>query len=153
MPNQPQDHHLPVQKDQDILWGDMDEFGHINNTVYFRYFEDIRMIYFEKVGIMEYKQQHNIGPILANTQCQFRLPLTYPDTITISTSTGKIEGKRFMMEYKVYSQQHQKLAAEGNGLIIFYDYERKKSCEVPESIKQTIEKIEHKKKKLITSKG
>ena len=145
MPNQTPDHHHPVQIVQDILWGDMDEFGHINNTVYFRYFEDIRMIYFEKVGIMEYKQKHNIGPILANTQCQFRIPLSYPDTITISTSIDQVEGKRFMMEYEVYSQQHQKLAAEGNGLIIFYDYEHKKTCEVPESIKQSIDTLEQKK--------
>ena len=145
MPNKPPDHQHTVQIVQDILWGDMDEFGHINNTVYFRYFEDIRMIYFEKVGIMEYKQKHNIGPILANTQCQFRIPLSYPDTITISTSIDQVKGKRFMMEYEVYSQQHQKLAAEGNGLIIFYDYKHKKTCEVPESIKQSIDTLEQKK--------
>lgn len=141
--NKPSDH--PVQIEQDILWGDMDDFGHINNTVYFRYFEDIRIVYFENAGIMKYMRKHNIGPILANTQCQFRLPLAYPDTITISTSAGKIQGKRFTMEYAVYSQQHQQLAAEGNGLIIFYDYERQQSCDVPEEIKHAIENIEHSK--------
>ena len=37
----------PVVLNQDIIWGDMDAFGHINNTVYFRYFEDARIAYFD----------------------------------------------------------------------------------------------------------
>ena len=34
------DKEYPVVLSQDVIWGDMDAFGHINNTVYFRYFED-----------------------------------------------------------------------------------------------------------------
>ncbi len=133
----------PVHIKQDILWGDMDAFGHINNTVYFRYFEDIRMEYFKKAGVMNYMQEHNVGPILANTQSQFRLPLAYPDNITISTCVKELQGKRFTMEYQVYSNNHNQIAAEGNGLIIFYDYNLKKSCAVPDEIKKTIAALEH----------
>ncbi len=34
-----------------IRWGDMDAFGHVNNTVYFRYMEQVRISWFEQVGI------------------------------------------------------------------------------------------------------
>ena len=66
---------------QDVIWGDMDAFSHVNNTVYFRYFEDARMAFFEKTGVIAHMDSTNIGPILASTQCQFRAPLSYPDHI------------------------------------------------------------------------
>ena len=43
----------PVVLSQDIIWGDMDAFGHVNNTVYFRYFEDARIAYFDQIGVHE----------------------------------------------------------------------------------------------------
>jgi len=45
----------PVIIAQDIIWGDMDAFDHINNTVYFRYFENARIEYFNKIGVIEQK--------------------------------------------------------------------------------------------------
>ena len=47
----------PVILSQDIIWGDMDAFGHINNTVYFRYFENVRIEYFNRIGVLEQKEQ------------------------------------------------------------------------------------------------
>ena len=58
----------PVVLNQDIIWGDMDAFGHINNSVYFRYFEDARIAYFDQIGVHEHKKQFGVGPILATTQ-------------------------------------------------------------------------------------
>ena len=132
----------PVQLRQDLLWGDMDAFEHVNNTVYFRYFEDIRIQYFKDAGVMAYMQQHNIGPILANTQCQFRLPLKFPDSITISSRVHSMQGKRFTMDYHVHSKTHNQLAAEGSGLIIFYNYDKQHSCDIPEEIKTNINAME-----------
>ena len=34
-----------------IRWGDMDAFGHVNNTVYFRYMEQVRISWFEQIGL------------------------------------------------------------------------------------------------------
>src|SRR5687767_1167703 len=50
---------IPVQ------WGDMDAFGHVNNTVYFRWFESARIAYFEKIGLNERMRRDRKGPILA----------------------------------------------------------------------------------------
>ena len=73
---------IPVQ------WGDMDAFQHVNNTVYFRYFENARLEYFRRPGWFEFERATGIGPILASTQARFRRPLTYPDTIVRSQSHG-----------------------------------------------------------------
>lgn len=49
----PLNEQYPIVLSQDLIWGDMDAFEHVNNTVYFRYFEDARLAYFEKLGMLE----------------------------------------------------------------------------------------------------
>ncbi|MCP4238239.1 MAG: acyl-CoA thioesterase [Aestuariibacter sp.] len=111
----------PVVLTQDVIWGDMDAFAHVNNTVYFRYFEDCRMAYFDKIGVREYMAEKNIGPILASTHCNFKLPLEYPDQIHIAARSTILSAKKFTMEYAVYSDCFDGIAAEGEGLIVYYD--------------------------------
>ena len=130
----------PLSIEQDVLWGDMDAFQHVNNAVYFRYFEDIRLNFFEKTSVMSYMNTHKIGPILASTQCQFRAPLTYPDHIHIAArlhSTPAAGDKRFTMEYAVYSDQQDCIVAKGEGLVVYYDYSKNESCEIPDTIRES----------------
>ena len=132
----------PVVLSQDIIWGDMDAFGHINNTVYFRYFEDARIAYFDHLGVHEQMKQFSVGPILATTQRNFRLPLDYPDRINIATRASLLSPKKFNMEYVVFSERQGVIIAEGDGLIVYYDYANGKSCEIPGGIVTAIRKLE-----------
>ncbi len=132
----------PVVLSQDIIWGDMDAFGHINNTVYFRYFEDARIAYFDQIGVHEQKKRFNTGPILATTQCNFRLPLDYPDRIQIATRSSILSPKKLEMEFVVFSERHDAITAEGDGLIVYYDYANGKSCEIPNAIVEAIKELE-----------
>lgn len=124
----------PLILSQDVIWGDMDAYGHVNNIVYFRYFEDARMAYFEKVGVGEHKEQWEIGPILAATHCNYRLPLDYPDRIHIATRASILSPKKINLEYVVFSESRDAVVAEGESLVVYYDYANGKSCEVPEEI-------------------
>lgn len=136
------ENEYPVVLSQDVIWGDMDAFGHINNTVYFRYFEDARIAYFGRVGIHEQMKRFNVGPILATTQCSFRLPLDYPDRIHIATRAKILSAKKFNTEYVVFSERLGAVTAEGDGLIVYYDYANGKSCEIPAEIVAAINKLE-----------
>lgn len=133
----------PIVLSQDVIWGDMDAFDHVNNTVYFRYFEDARIAYFEKVGILEYKAESNIGPILAKTDCNFKLPLKYPDHIYIASRSRIVSPKKIEMDYLVWSDDFEGIAAEGEGLLIYYDYNFSKSCEIPQPIVSAIKELEN----------
>ena len=132
----------PVIISQDIIWGDMDAFGHINNTVYFRYFENVRIEYFNRIGVLEQKKQLGVGPILASTRCNFRMPLDFPDQIHIATRSIILSAKKFSMEFVIFSESHGAIAAEGDGLIVYYDYALGKSCEIPTEIVATIKTLE-----------
>jgi acyl-CoA thioester hydrolase len=132
----------PVVLTQDIIWGDMDSFDHVNNTVFFRYFEDARIAYFDKLGVREYKDKTNVGPILAHTDCNFKLPLKYPGKIQIAGRSTILSPKKFRMDYVVFSDNLDSVVAEGQGLLVYYDYNVGKSCSIPEQIVTAITRLE-----------
>lgn len=131
----------PVQLRQTVIWGDMDAFQHVNNKVYFRYFEDIRIEFMVQTKMLEMLDQSRIGPILASTSCDFRAPLSYPDNIYIGARISNMQARKISMEYVVVSEKLNKIAAEGTGLIVYYDYEKGQSCAVPEKIKRAVQKL------------
>ena len=132
----------PVIIEAPVAWGEMDAFQHLNNAVYFRYFESARMAYFERLRLLEYMDATGIGPILASTSCKFRIPLTYPDTVSIGVRVTEIGGDRFTMEYRVVSHKHQKVAAEGDGVIVSFNYKERQKAPIPDEIKRRINALE-----------
>jgi len=136
------DDRFPVRVEMPVAWGHMDAFGHVNNTVYFRWFEDARIAYFRRVGLDACMENTGIGPILASTQCRFRLPLTYPDTVSAEARVSDMGPGRFTMKYRVVSQGHGKVAAEGVGILVAYDYNEHRKATWPDSIRDAIAGLE-----------
>ena len=62
-----------------IRWGDMDAMGHVNNTVYFRYLETIRIDWFDKIGFSP--DPSGEGPVIVNAFCNFYKQLEYPGDV------------------------------------------------------------------------
>ncbi len=133
---------FPVVVEIPVIWGDMDSFQHVNNVIYFRYFESARIQYFEAVGLMDIVEQLGVGPILGSTSCRYRTPLTYPDTVYVGAKITEMHEKRFTMEYLIVSEQHPETVAEGSGVVICYNYQKNQSTQIPEVVHNAIEKLE-----------
>ena len=112
----------PTVIDIPVAWGEMDAFGHVNNIVYLRYFESARIAYLEALGILEAMTATGIGPILAETRCRYRFPLTFPDKVSVGVRIVELAADRFLMHHRVVSHRHGRVDAEGDGRIVFYDY-------------------------------
>lgn len=127
---------LPVQ------WGEMDAYGHVNNTVMFRYFESARIAYLERCGFTESYDRDRIGAILHSTRCRFRLPLFYPDTVLVGARAQSVEDDRFTMGYLAISERQAGVAAEGSGVIVSYDYVNQRVTPIPDGVRRRIEGLE-----------
>jgi acyl-CoA thioester hydrolase len=125
-----------------VAWGEMDSMGHVNNIIYFRYFESVRIEYFNRLNMMGYQQEIGIGPILASTECRFKMPLHYPDTVIVGTKILSMEEDRFVMGYEVFSTKHKRIAADGEGVIVAYDYHNNKKVPIPEALRIKIMELE-----------
>lgn len=126
-----------------VVWGEMDAYGHVNNIIYFRYFESVRIAYFEHMEFMEFKNNTGIGPILAQTSCRFKIPLAYPDHVKVGARVPSINSDRFEMEYKIVSKKHQSVAATGDGLIVCFNYSENKKVPLPDDLIKKIREIEN----------
>jgi acyl-CoA thioester hydrolase len=129
---------FPVVIDVPVAWGEMDAFRHVNNIVYFRYFESARMECFVRIGLVALRDRTGVGPILASTSCRFRFPLTYPDVVAVGTCIDEVGEDRFLMRYRVVSHTLRKVAADGEGLVVTYDYTRSSKVRIPEELRAAI---------------
>ena len=132
----------PVVIEIPVAWGEMDAFQHVNNVAYFRYLESGRITYFEELDLMEIMERTGVGPILASTQCRFKIPLTYPDTVSVGVRISEIGEDRFTMEYVVVSHRLEKVAAVGEGLIVSFNYRENEKAPLPAEVRERIQALE-----------
>lgn len=133
---------FPVAVELAVAWGDMDSYRHVNNVVYFRYFENARLEYFRRLDWFEYERQTGVGPILAATRARFRKPLTYPDTIWVTARVTTIEDDRFHLEHHIISKRLGAVAAEGGGTVVTYHHGERRKVALPEELRRRIEALE-----------
>ena len=133
---------MSVQVEADVRWGELDAFEHVNNTVYFRWFEDARIAYFMACGVLEHLEATGVGPILGSTSCRFRRAVTFPDRVTVGASVERVDEDRFLMRYRVVSHGTGEVVAEGDGLVVMYDYTAGSKAPVPQAIRAGIQRLE-----------
>lgn len=124
-----------------ICWGDMDAFGHVNNTVFFRYFENARIEYLRQMGL-GLGDDVSIRPILAQTDCTFIRPIVYPDSICIGARVESLGTHSFYMTYGVYRTPLQECMAVGRGKVVSFDYRTGRKVPLPQEWKNGIGRIE-----------
>ena len=132
----------PVTIEVPVAWGEMDAFQHLNNVVYFRYFESARIAYFGAIEVLSVMEETGVGPILAETRCRYRIPLTYPDTVKVGARVSELAPQGFLMQYAVASRRHGKIAAEGDGRIVTIDYAGGGKAPVPAIVRERIQALE-----------
>lgn len=121
-----------------VAWGDMDAFAHVNNTVYFRWFESARIAYLDRITFRGGDEHGGAGPILASTHCRFRRPLAYPDRVRVGARTVGLDEDRFTMEYRIVSVTDRVLAADGGGVVVAFDYLTGRKTLLPSAVSHAI---------------
>jgi len=135
--------HFPTKIIVPVAWGDMDAFGHVNNVMYFRYFESARIKYFEAIDFQHFDINDGIGPILAHTNCQFKKPVTYPDQLTVVVRVKSIGRTSMVMEHIIVSDKLGE-AAKGEGVVVCLNYKTGQTVAIPDALRKAIEKHEQK---------
>lgn len=129
----------PIVSEIPLAWGEMDAFGHINNVYYIRYFETARTKYLSEIDFISSSE---VGPILASISCKYKFPLLYPDSVYVATKVYKISSDRFWMKYIIVSKKYEKIAAEGEGVIVSYDYKKASKTPFQINVREKIELLE-----------
>ena len=122
-----------------IRWGDMDAFGHVNNTVYFRYMEQVRISWFEHLGIAGGNEDGQ-GPVIVNASMEFLKQLHYPGDVIGCMSIGKPGRSSFDTGFELRrADDPEPLYARGGARCVWIDYAAGKSVPIPDALRATIE--------------
>ena len=128
-----------------IRWGDMDAMGHVNNTVYFRYMEQARISWFDRL-VPEEDAWHATGIVIANATCNYRRAITYPGTVEVKLFVGPTGGASVPTYYELRVIQGDMRDpvpyADGAAVVVFIDMESQKSRRIPEAIRTRLEQAE-----------
>lgn len=119
-----------------IRWGDMDAYGHVNNTIYFRYMEQIRVEYLEQLGYKVMPQ--GTAPVIINAACTFLIPLNYPGTVEIRMYCGEPGRSSIPTHYEIGLQGDSTLYATGDSKIVWMDVASGKSVPIPEELRAAL---------------
>jgi acyl-CoA thioester hydrolase len=123
-----------------IRWGDMDAMGHVNNTVYFRYFEQARIAWFEAMDCPP--DPAGVGPVIISAHCTFLRQLRYPGDIEVDTLVGEFGRSSFHTIHQIRRVDDPSiLMAEGGAKVVWVDQRVEKAVPLPESIKVQLQVI------------
>lgn len=132
----------PVVVEITVAWGEMDALRHVNNVVYFRYLENARVAYLERLRFWEFMEKSGIGPILASTRCRFLAPLTYPDRVLVGTRLAELGKDRFVLQDCLVSERLQRVVAKGESVLVSYSYRENRKVPLPEEMRRNIAELE-----------
>ena len=113
-----------------IRWGDMDAMGHVNNTVYFRYFEVSRIDWLQSIGGAP--DPSGQGPVIVNTFCNFLRPLEYPGQLLARhyvANPGRTSFDAFITLER--TDQPGVVYASGGATTVWFDSRTQKAVPLP----------------------
>ena len=128
----------PLVYTQQVAWGDMDAFGHVNNVMYYRYVESARLAYIERTGILS----SDILTVVASNQCKYLKPVFYPDQLSIGARIEELRNSAFRMHYLLWSEQQQSIVAEAEAVIVCIDKVNMQKTLIPELTRHKLKEFE-----------
>jgi acyl-CoA thioester hydrolase len=134
----PHSYRLLSQQTMHVRWGDMDALGHVNNTLYFRYMEQVRIAWFEAIGVPMI--DNGIGPVIVRADCNFIVPIVYPATVNVTNGVRHVGNSSFTLYHEIRDASDTSLMyANGEAVMAWADHAAGKSVPLPAHIRVLLE--------------
>lgn len=130
----PEHKTLVMEMTLPIRWGDMDAMGHVNNTLYFRYMEIIRIDWLHQLGATP--DPSGEGPVIVNAFCNFIRQLEYPGEVRVrqfACPPGRSSVDTYCTMERV--DQPGVVYAEGGATVVWTDFPAGRSAPLPDRIR------------------
>lgn len=122
----------------EIRFFDIDAMGHVNNSVYFSYFEMARVHFFGQLIGREWNWREN-GVLVAHNEIDYIRPVLFGDEIEVHISVLKVGTRSFTLGYNI--KKGDTLYAKGNSVMVTYDFRKNTTIPVPEEYKGMLQSL------------
>ena len=126
-------HHQPIT----TRWMDNDAYGHVNNVVYLSWFDTVVNTYLIANGALDVERGSVIG-FVVDVRCQYRTPLTYPETVTAGLRVAHVGRTSVRYEIALFGQGSDVAAAQGHFVHVYVDRQTQRPVELPPELRAAL---------------
>ena len=121
-------------------WMDNDIYGHVNNVVYYSYFDSVANKYLIEEGGLDIHSAEIIGFVVASS-CQYKSPIAYPEPIEAGFRVNKLGNSSVEYGIAIFKQGQPNASAVGTFTHVFVDRNSDKSVPIPAQIRAALEAV------------
>lgn len=121
-------------------WMDNDVYGHVNNVIYYSFFDTVVNQYLVAEGALDIEKSPVIG-LVVETLCRYFKPLTFPETIEAGLRVGRLGNSSVRYEIAIFRQGDTAPAAAGHFVHVYVDRATRRPVPVPEAMRRVLSRI------------
>ena len=121
-------------------WMDNDAYGHVNNVVYYSWFDTAVNAYLIEHGVLDIHHGEAIG-LVVETQCNYFSPLAFPQTVEAGLRVARLGSSSVRYEVALFAQDQDLCAARGHFVHVYVDRVSRRPVSLPQPLKQLLETL------------
>ena len=121
-------------------WIDNDVYGHVNNVVYYSYFDTVVNGYLISSGALDIEKSPVIG-LVVETQCRYFKPITFPDAVHAGLRVARLGKSSVRYEIGIFRNDEETAAAQGHFVHVYVDRENRRPTTLPPVMREALERI------------
>ena len=121
-------------------WSDNDIYGHVNNVIYYSYFDSVANHFLIHRGGLDIHHGNMIG-LVVNSSCQYHKPLAYPDKLAGGLRVNRLGNSSVEYGLAIFRDGDEEAAAEGYFIHVFVDRHSRKPTPIPDALRNALQEI------------
>ena len=121
-------------------WADNDAYGHVNNTVYYEWFDSAVNAWMVEQGMLDIAAGDPIA-LVAETRCSYSAPLAFPQAVDVGLAVAALGRSSIRYRIGVFAQGAETAAAEGEFVHVVVDRATRRPVEIPREWRDKLEAI------------
>lgn len=132
--------HYPHCTTIDTRWMDNDAYGHVNNVVYYSFFDTAVNRWLIERGLLDIAGSAAIG-LVVETQCRYASPITFPDRVTAGVRVVHLGRSSVRYELALFRNDDEAPAATGHFVHVYVDRTSRTSVPIPDAVRHALEAL------------
>ncbi len=121
-------------------WMDNDVYRHVNNVVYYSYFDTVVNQYLIEQGVLDIERSEVVG-LVVETQCNYFSPITFPDTVLAGLRVAKLGTSSVRYEIGLFRNDEAQTSAQGHFVHVYVDRASNRPAPLPPPLRAALERI------------
>jgi acyl-CoA thioester hydrolase len=118
-------------------WGDNDSYGHVNNVVYYSYFDTAVNRHLIERGVLDVANSSVVG-LVAETRCSFFSSLSFPDMVTVGLKVIHLGNSSVRYEIALFRNESDVASAVGEFVHVYVDRATSRSISIPQAVREVL---------------